>query len=57
MTAGMSYHRRRAAKCLASGYWSMREIQRFHEYGWLRSLDKTPARPLQRLVQAERRLA
>ena len=55
MTAGMSYHRRRAAKCLASGFWT-REQLRFHEYGWLRSLDRTPKRPLQQLVQAERRL-
>lgn len=55
MSAGMSYHRKRAAKCLASGHWNLDQL-RFHEYGWLRSLDRSPKRPLQRLVQAERRL-
>lgn len=54
MNAALSYHRRDAARCLASGFWTHQHLK-FHEYGWLRSFDRSPKRPLQRLVAAERR--
>ena len=55
MTPGMAYHRRRFARCLVARTWT-RADARFHEYGWLRSLDKSPARPLVALVAAESRI-
>ena len=55
MTHGMAYHRRRFARCLVARTWT-RADARFHEYGWLRSLDKSPARPLVALVAAESRI-
>lgn len=56
LTPALAYHRRKAARQMKCWWWTPEQIGNT-EYGWLRSLDKSPRRPLERLIAAERRLA
>lgn len=47
------YARKKAARCLASGWTMEQATGRYSEYGWLRSFDKSPRRPLATLVLRE----
>lgn len=55
--SSLYYARLKAARCLRSGWTMEQATGRYSEYGWVRSLDKSPARPLATLLAVERRNA
>lgn len=53
MTPGLAYHRKKLARQMRAAWWRPEHF-RGTEYAWLRSLDRSPRRPLAKLIEAER---